>query len=384
MAWTDQDEKEYQSLKAQYEEIKSSLTAAPQKQAVSSQPKKSKLEIVSELAGGKDNFISSIKEIPGMLGRGGAVAARGVADLGIDPSGITPGDTTRQLASLMTPKKTASKLKEVGKETFKAASGDTKSLTPAAKQAAAYGEVAASALTMMAAPPSVPSAAGRVSKVGELVDDMAGVPKGSSFAILKSPSKFLSVFKSKTAVQEAYKKAVEAGELAAKEDLSSIPLGKLAASSKVTKNTSIVSKAKKFESLVDSQEGINNLSKETVRELTTFKQAVNDKIGMLKSQIQSKTSAGKSANHEVQQLAKNYEISGRVNKVLDKVAPLLRKADAMASDKAKVDPFRHGIKKMVYGANLAGAGTAIQQAYRAPVVMGELVEKMRNKLSSPQ
>ncbi len=235
------------------------------------------------------------------------------------------------------------------------------------------GRMAGTALEIAAMPNTSVPKDGLISRAAESVDSLAGVPRGSSFALLKDPSKWANIFTSKPAIKAAYQRAVEAGENVA-EDATSRPFAELAQRAKTGVTRTIDDLAGDVGPLIEKAEGGTMPGATSTPMLIRFRKAANDEIGRLKNVIERGLESNRAQNVAVERLVNYQEMTKRVNSVLDTVAPNFRAADAMNSAAKAMAPFRSGIKPMVTGTATAAAGTALQQGFRVPGAANALVQ----------
>jgi hypothetical protein len=235
------------------------------------------------------------------------------------------------------------------------------------------GKLAGMALELMA-PATKLAKGGSASRAAETLDSLAGVPRGSSFALLSSPSKWTKIFASNAKVKDAYKKAVDAGESIV-EDIQGKSFDEL-----VDQATTGTTKTIKDLAVEVAPQLSGDAAKVPVQ-LTTFRKAVNDEIGRLKKIVEHGLISAKSNNLALRRLLSYEEMARRTNKVLDVVAPKFREADKLKAAQMQMKPFRQGFKALTMGTGIAAAGAATQQGYRAGNALS-MVEEGLNRLTA--
>lgn len=240
------------------------------------------------------------------------------------------------------------------------------------------GTIGGMVMDLASVPSTSPAKGGIVSKAAETADSLAGVPKGSSFQLLKDPSKWTKIFTSSAAKKAAYQKAVEAGEMAA-EMTGQKSFTQLAEEALTGTTKTIRDQADVADRILKMEEQGTKVGPGAVRELITFRKAANDEIGRLQKVIENGIQNYKAHNVAVTRLVNYKEMANRVNSVLDRYAPNFRAADKVFTDAKSVEPFRKGIKPFIFGAANATTGVGLQQGYRLPVAMADALEALSKK-----
>lgn len=250
--------------------------------------------------------------------------------------------------------------------------------TPSEQLPDKVGTIGGMVMDLASVPSTSPAKGGIVSKAAETADSLAGVPKGSSFQLLRDPSKWTKIFTSDAAKKAAYQKAVDAGEMASEmtghKSFIQLADEALTGTTKTIRDQAEVA----ARILKMDKQGIK-MGPGGVRELITFRKAANDEIGRLQKVIENGILNEKPHNIAVTRLVNYKEMADRVNSVLDRLAPNFRAADKVFTEAKAMEPFRKGIKPFIFGAGNATIGTGLQQGNRIPVAMADALEQLSKK-----
>jgi len=336
--------------------------AAPQKG-----PIKAGIERGTALAKQINPIQSTLEQLPRQVGRGAGVAVSGLERAGVSPTqGITP-EAARQ------PRETLQQAGQAIQRGAQVGFGGAQP-TPQERVPAAVGEIAATALTIIGAPSTTVSSTGRMAKIASTLDDLNGVPGGTTLSLFQNPAKIFQAFKSKESVRQAYKVAADAGQKAADEVIN--------ISNKTLRQLRRQTPAKIIDKTED--QAIAMLDGEIPSEAPTlikYRLLINQKIGLLKNKIQKLTEHGDSSVVQAEQLVIHLEAARRTNLVLDKLAPLFRQADKEKAGLEAAKILRKGLSffKAIGRGGSAAVGGLSQQLIRTPIATGTGLEEIQRR-----
>lgn len=303
---------------------------------------------------------------------------------GLDVTNIANpvANAEKALNALRSPLQTGKKLLQDTSRVAQAAGApDAFRPTETEKAPVTLGKWAGLALETGVIPASGISRGGKIERAAETLDGLAGVPRGSSFALLKEPSRWADIFKSKAGVKAAYQKAVQAGESVA-EDVSQHSFEELVDTATKGAVKSIKDMAKEVAPMMKidpaNAKAFAGTSALNPAKLTTFRKALNDQIGRLKTVLERGIENEKVNNIAVRQLVNYQEAARRVNLVLDKVAPYFRAADKAMAAQKQMAPFKQGLKAFAFGTGEAAAGAAAMTVRKAVPAADLLASSLEN------
>jgi hypothetical protein len=347
--------KELQAIRAEIAALKAKAGSAPAPTAVDESAKS--LNPMDQLT----NLPNTAGRAAGVMGQR-VIEATGMGDA-TSPGFVNPKTATEAVTH---PVETGKKLGNALQESIRAALS-SKNVKPDAKNASTTGQVAANVLTTVAQPSGIlgkgKDVAGNVAEF--LADGQQPIKEGMKHAFANPSHLFTAP--TKRGVKKLYEKAVEAGEDVA-EDLSAKSAEDLFSMVTTGKKSVLQEGAKHLDEVMSGAKADTPL-------LIKTRKALDEMIGPIKKAIKNGLINPKNGKPYTSSMLKPFlELRSRINPILDKTAPLFRKADKANHAQLGVDALRT-VKGILPGLAASGAGKAFKEGAKI-VASGNTPSKM--------